>query len=378
MLEVGLFHNGATDLPLQRTSTGMVLPTGTLDDMHASSQRVAQNQVRQGALAEKLGYEYFWMTEHHFQPEGAEFSPNPMMIQAAVASQTSRIRLGQYANIITWWHPIRFAEQAAMLDVISNGRLECGVGRGYQPRENETLGRYYGSTIQDQERNRTSFEEAYEIVLKAWTQQSFDHHGENFSIPPSDTKWHHAQTMELFSQPGYGPPLEQVVKVGKPDLYSGGNPVVASTTVLKHRGLLVARMIHIMKDPNDPRERERVGLGAELGWCYYGGFGFAPLLANPDEKFAADMRVPFELLQDRGVCLVGTAEQVAEKIIKIRTEVGFEDFSFTAWLEMGGFSGEENEEQTHLFAEQVVPILRREIGASPWAQLANGVAAGAR
>jgi alkanesulfonate monooxygenase SsuD/methylene tetrahydromethanopterin reductase-like flavin-dependent oxidoreductase (luciferase family) len=458
MLELGLFHNGATDLPLQRTTTGMVLPTGTLEDMHASNQRIAQNQVKQGVLAEKLGFDCFWMTEHHFQPEGAEFSPNPMIIQAAVASQTSRIRLGQYANIITWWHPVRFAEQAAMLDVISNGRLECGVGRGYQPRENETFGRSYGSTIQDQERNRTSFEEAYEIVLKAWTEPTFAHHGENFSIPPTYTKWHHAQTMELFSQPGYGPSLEQVLKVGKPDLYSGGNPVVASTTILKqlsvfpqpiqkphpqlwmpltsersirwaashgmnggfivepiwrlkvnvaqyydeaektgwpdrlnrgkfrygwdaetHRGLLVARMIHIMKDPNDPKERERVALGAELGWCYYGGFGFGPLLANPDEKFAPDMRVPFELLQDRGACLVGTAEQVAEKIIKIRNEVGFEDFSFTAWLEMGGFSGEENEEQMHLFAEGVLPILRRELGASPLsAQPANGAVAAAR
>ena len=104
------------------------------------------------------------------------------------------------------------------------------------------------------------------------------------------------------------------------------------------------------------------------------GFGFGPLLANPDEKFAPDMRVPFELLQDRGACLVGTAEQVAEKIIKIRNEVGFEDFSFTAWLEMGGFSGEENEEQMHLFAEGVLPILRRELGASPLsAQPANGI-----
>jgi alkanesulfonate monooxygenase SsuD/methylene tetrahydromethanopterin reductase-like flavin-dependent oxidoreductase (luciferase family) len=453
MLEVGLFHNGATDLPLRRSASGMVMPTGTLDDMHRSNQRIVQNQVKQGTLAEKLGYEYFWMTEHHFQPEGAEFSPNPMTVQTAVAAQTSRIRLGQYANIITWWHPIRFAEQAAMLDVISNGRLECGVGRGYQPRENETLGRNYGSTIQDQERNRSSYEEALEIILKAWTEPSMSHHGENFSIPPTYTKWHHAQTMELLSQPGYGRSLEQVLKVGKPDLYSGGNPVVASTTVLKeisvfpqplqkphpqlwmpltsersirfaashgmnggfiaepawrikinaehyydeaekngwpdrlnrgklrygwdaekHRGLIVARITHIMKDPNDTAELERVALGAELGWTYYGGFGFAPLLANPDEKFAPDMRVPFELLRDRGVALVGTAEQIAEQILKIREEVGYEDFCFVAWLEMGGFSAEENEEQMHLFAEQVMPILRRECGESPWAaQLANGV-----
>jgi alkanesulfonate monooxygenase SsuD/methylene tetrahydromethanopterin reductase-like flavin-dependent oxidoreductase (luciferase family) len=445
MLEVGLFHNGATDLPVQRTASGMVMPTGTLADMHESNQRIVRNQVRQGVLAEKLGFEYFWMTEHHFQPEGAEFSPNPMSIQMAIAGQTERIRLGQYANIITWWNPIRFAEQAAILDVVSNGRLECGVGRGYQPRENETLGRNYGSTIQDQERNRASYDEALEIILKAWTQPSMQHHGDNFAIPPAYTKWHHAQTIELFNQPGYGPPLEQVLSVRKPDLYSSGNPVTATPSILKeisvfpqpvqkphpplwmpltsersirfassrgmnggfiaepiwrlkvnaeqyydeaekqgwpdrlnrgrfkygwdaekHRGLLVARVTHIMKDPNDSRERERVALGAELGWSYYGGFGFAPLLANPDERFSADMRVPFELLEDRGVALCGTADQIIEKILQIKKEVGYEDFFFVPWLESAGFTAEENEEQMYLFAEQVLPTLRRECGGSPW------------
>jgi len=105
------------------------------------------NQVRQGILAEKLGFQSFWLTEHHFQPEGAEMSPNPLMVQMSVAAHTKRIRLGQAANIIVWHHPVRLAEQIALLDVISGGRVECGIGRGYQPRENETLGRPYGSTM---------------------------------------------------------------------------------------------------------------------------------------------------------------------------------------------------------------------------------------
>ena len=117
----------------------------------------------------------------------------------------------QYANILTWWHPVRFAEQSAMLDVISKGRVEFGLGRGYQPREVEVFGRTYGSTIQDQERNRSSFEEALELLLKAWTEPSFSHHGENFSIPPLYTKWHHNMTIELLSQPGYERSVEQVL-----------------------------------------------------------------------------------------------------------------------------------------------------------------------
>lgn len=162
------------------------------------------------------------------------------MSAMAIASQTKRIRLGQAANIITWHHPLRLAEQIAMLDVVSGGRVECGIGRGYQPRENETFGRTYGSTIQDQERNRSAFEEAFEILIKAWTEVSFSHRGENFSLPPRYTKWNHPQTKAYFSQPGLERSLEDILELGGPDLYSGGNPVVATTTKLKELSVSAA------------------------------------------------------------------------------------------------------------------------------------------
>ena len=120
-----------------------------------------------------------------------------------------------------------------MLDVISGGRLEFGIGRGYQPREAEVFGPPYGATIQDQERNRAYYHEAYEIIMKAWTQPSFSHHGEFFSIPPSYTKWHHKGTMAYFSMPKAGRHLEDVLAVGQPDLYSMGSPIMAATTTLK-------------------------------------------------------------------------------------------------------------------------------------------------
>ncbi len=233
MIELGCFHNGSSDLPVIYNSEGVAISDGNLAEMHASAQRTILNQIRQGILADKLGYEYWFQTEHHFQPEGAECSPNPLMSAMAIASQTQRIRLGQAANIITWHHPLRLAEQIAMLDVVSGGRVECGIGRGYQPRENETFGRTYGSTIQDQERNRSAFEEAFEILIKAWTEPSFSHRGENFSLPPRYTKWNHPHTKAYFSQPGLERSLEDILDLGGPDLYSGGNPVVATTTKLK-------------------------------------------------------------------------------------------------------------------------------------------------
>ena len=120
-----------------------------------------------------------------------------------------------------------------MLDVISGGRLEFGIGRGYQPREAEVLGGPLGATIQDQERNRAYFEEAYEIIMKCWTEDSFCHHGEFFTIPPTYTRWNHQQTIAYFSEPGNGRDLEDVIAIGGPDMYSAGSPVLATTTTLR-------------------------------------------------------------------------------------------------------------------------------------------------
>ena len=233
MIEIGVFHNGASDLPVKINADGVAINDGDLRATQESAARVQVNQVRQGILADRLGFDYFFLTEHHFQPEGAEYSPNPLLTQTAIAAQTKRIRLGQAANIITWHHPVRIAEQAAMLDVISGGRLEFGIGRGYQPRETEVLGGQMGATIQDQERNRAYFEEAYEIILKCWTQDSFSHHGEFFTIPPTYTRWNHRQTIAYFQEQGVGRSVEDVLALGDPDMYSMGSPVLATTTKLR-------------------------------------------------------------------------------------------------------------------------------------------------
>ncbi|MBV9373889.1 MAG: LLM class flavin-dependent oxidoreductase, partial [Alphaproteobacteria bacterium] len=116
MLEIGLFHNGASSLPITTNRDGVTFNKGTLPEVHRAAQETLVNQVRQGILAEKLGFQSFWLTEHHFQPEGVEMSPNPLMVQMSVAAHTRRIRLGQAANIIVWHHPVRLAEQIATLD----------------------------------------------------------------------------------------------------------------------------------------------------------------------------------------------------------------------------------------------------------------------
>ncbi|HEX4109411.1 MAG TPA: LLM class flavin-dependent oxidoreductase [Solirubrobacteraceae bacterium] len=237
MIEFGIFNNQGTDLPPVETEHDAMAPGGTLADVHASAQRIQGSQVRQAVLADQLGFHYWFQTEHHFQIEGVEISPNPLITEAAIAVLTKQIRLGQIANVLTTHHPVRLAEMAAQVDVLSGGRLEFGIARGYQPREVEVLGWPFG-TVHDQERNRALYEEVVEVIVKCWTRDSISHRGQFYTLPPTYTKWNHPQTIAFYDRPGITPTLEEAMHLGPPDMYSSGLPVMATTTTLKHISVL--------------------------------------------------------------------------------------------------------------------------------------------
>jgi alkanesulfonate monooxygenase SsuD/methylene tetrahydromethanopterin reductase-like flavin-dependent oxidoreductase (luciferase family) len=266
MIEVGVFDTGSLDMPFKKTGNGVRVMDGSLADIHAHTQDMMKSAVRRCVLADKLGYDIFWLVEHHFNIEGAEISPSPLQVQAAAAALTNRVRLGQLANIITWWHPLRLAEQIAVLDVLSGGRVEAGISRGYQPRETEVFGYAYGSTTQDQEKNRSFFDEAFTLLKKAWTEDSFSFRGEFFSVPPTWAKWNHAQTIAALGEPGFGRTVDDVLDIGRPDLYSGGMPVVATTTRLKELSVLP----HPIQKPYPPLW-EGVTSDRSLRWAAQNG-----------------------------------------------------------------------------------------------------------
>ena len=87
-------------------------------------------------LAEDLGYDQVWTAEHHFDPQ---YPPNPFILCAAMAARTSRIRIGTNISILPLHHPLIIAENAAMVDVLSNGRFDLGLGIGYEKTEFDTL-----------------------------------------------------------------------------------------------------------------------------------------------------------------------------------------------------------------------------------------------
>ena len=134
-----------------------------------------QQILEQVQLAEELGWEGFWFTEHHFIPYGGLIA-NPAVMMAAAAARTSRIRLGSSISILPLRHPVQTAEDYAMVDVASGGRLEFGIGRG------NTLEDYtvYGIPLEE---SRGRFEEATDVILAAWTRERFGHKGTHWDLP---------------------------------------------------------------------------------------------------------------------------------------------------------------------------------------------------
>jgi len=121
------------------------------------------------ALAEELGWECFWFTEHHFLPYGGAI-PNPAGFLSAAAARTSTIRLGSAISILPLHHAVQIAEDYAMVDAISGGRLEFGIGLGNTAIDFQVFG-------VDREESRARFEESIEIILKAWTRDRWSHDG---------------------------------------------------------------------------------------------------------------------------------------------------------------------------------------------------------
>ncbi|RYG29084.1 MAG: LLM class flavin-dependent oxidoreductase [Burkholderiales bacterium] len=142
-------------------------------DIHKSPSHYYGQILDQVDLMEELGYDTVWFSEHHCA--GYSFG-NPAVIAAAVAARTKRIRIGTGVSLLPLHHPILLAEQYGMLDVLSNGRLEYGVGRGYLMQEYDWL-----KVPIDESHSR--YREAAEFIIKAWTEPGpISFHGEHFDV----------------------------------------------------------------------------------------------------------------------------------------------------------------------------------------------------
>lgn len=150
--------------------------------------------LEQAVLAEELGFDAVWVAEQHFSPERQ--CPSPFLIGTAIATRTARIQIGVYTTM-TFAHPIRVAEDAAVLDVLSQGRLILCAGTGYRKEEFAA----YGVAA---EGKRSRIRESLEILRLAWADEPFVYRGKYFTIPAvssNDTTSEEYPPLSVFPKP---------------------------------------------------------------------------------------------------------------------------------------------------------------------------------
>lgn len=130
-------------------------------------------QFRHIQTAEQLGFDTAWLTEHHFSEDG--YSPSLIPIAATIAGQTSSIRIGTFLILLPLHHAVRVAEDAATVDIISNGRFDLGFGQGYVPSEFEGYG------IPRNERG-SRLREGVEVIQGIWSQSPFSYQGKHYDL----------------------------------------------------------------------------------------------------------------------------------------------------------------------------------------------------
>jgi alkanesulfonate monooxygenase SsuD/methylene tetrahydromethanopterin reductase-like flavin-dependent oxidoreductase (luciferase family) len=140
-------------------------------------------------------------SEQHSNIEGIpEITTNPILFDALVAEHTTRIKVGQLGMTLSANHPIRVAEDLAMLDQMTRGRMFCGFTRGNATRWVSTLGRPFGTAptesdkSQADERNMRAIREAWEIIKLAWTSDTFSYDGEFWTVPAENLRWGYPPT----------------------------------------------------------------------------------------------------------------------------------------------------------------------------------------
>ena len=222
--------------------------------------------TRLAKLLDERGFYCMWTAEHHFQREGYECLPNLILLGTYLATQTKTLKFGCAFNIVPMWNPLRLAEDYAMADILTGGRIIFGVGRGYQSREVETL----GSPVIDNDANKELFEEQMEIIFKAFSQDSFSHEGKHYTIPARvPFRGYDLKDITLVPRP-VNQPVEiwQLIASGRTLKYIASKGIKGMVTLTGEK--LVDSMFHSYRDFSAKYGRDlQLGEDLALGVGFY-------------------------------------------------------------------------------------------------------------
>jgi alkanesulfonate monooxygenase SsuD/methylene tetrahydromethanopterin reductase-like flavin-dependent oxidoreductase (luciferase family) len=305
--------------------------------------------LEQAAWAETLGFESIWLSEHHVTDEG--YLPATLPMLAALAMRTRVARLGTAVILAPFQHPIRFAEDVAVVDQLSRGRLEIGVAPGYRVEEFAALG------VDPRERG-TRTDELVEVARLAWTGEPFSHRGRHWSFENVQV------TPVPFQRPGPpiligGASVPAARRAGRlgchftPDSFAPPAVFDAYGAALRAHGhdpkdfpIATNRMIYVTEDPDAGWEevREHVLYVHNRYRAWFAAAGDHTASGPPLEDAG---QLP------RDEYLVGTPAQVIAGIEAMRRRLPFDRLYF--WAGPPGLSIERSSRSLELFARHVIP-----------------------
>jgi len=340
-------------------------------------------------------WDSIWYTEHHFNHEGMESCPNPLLMSADAAATTKNIRIGQACSVITFHNPIRIAEDVAMLDQMSKGRINFGIGRGIYGREAINMNKE--ADLKDQGKNFRLFEETLKIIKKSWTEDFFEHKGEFYTYPTPNFIWQHdmsppdekfldLKTNEIkkisvvpkpYQKPH--PPIWQVVDGERSIQWAASNGIntimwIPTVKALKKRfeiyqeaktkaenrevpmgeGISLVRDMFVAETMEEAEKLAGEHIINYMRWvCHWRGLGnhMDPGESLPETKNKLDL-LDYNFLHKRNL-LFGTPDYVVSKIKELQSELNLKNLQ--VWSNFPGIDHEACMRSIKLFNDEVIP-----------------------
>jgi alkanesulfonate monooxygenase SsuD/methylene tetrahydromethanopterin reductase-like flavin-dependent oxidoreductase (luciferase family) len=330
-------------------------------DSQSERQRY-QNILDQIVWGDELGFDTVWLGELHFGRSSSILAA-PLMVLAAAAQRTSRIRLGTAVTLLPLHSPVKIAEEAATADILSGGRLEFGVGRGTAPIH------YVGYNI-PQEESRERFEEALEVILQAWTNEPLSYQGKYFQT----------QDLTVIPKPLQKPHPPIRLAANSPDTFiiAGrlGFPIFASPLInppdklreylVVHRETLkpgarqdVALMFPVHVAPSRAQARQECEASL-LNFFRAAGERLRPLSETTIKSYEAFQQVVSRLDRvtyegiDRHMGVFGDPDHCVERIQALQREFHMDEF--IGYFNQGGLVDHATVQRSmELFAKEVLP-----------------------
>ena len=384
----------------------------TLKRVYADVVDELREQV---VLCEEAGFECIWMDEHHFNAAHTN-SPNPVVVGAMLAERTSRIRLGTAVGV-AGWHPLRLAEDVALLDHFSKGRVDLAVGRSgedpelterdmtyasvFSPRPERVLPGSKSDAQQHSPSSRQSaaqehFAEFLDVLKKSWTEPFFSHQGAFYAFPPpgrsSGSSISDAESTEDPAVVKDGEAAK--IRLGpKPYqqphpplwMYLASEASFAEAARLGLKGLVLVQPANKLREgletytnTRNELEGRRLRMGDDINVIrlayvaptyeeakketdplftrfFNRQFERRPMSywRQNGEAIPARTDMDWEFYRKQQLILAGSPEQVAEQIAELREECGVN--YITLWMEGPGFSREKIMSCIELFGSKVMP-----------------------